>query len=248
MNPEEKPVQPDAARSPSISVFFPCYNERENMESLVLEAVGVLDSIHRDYEIIVVDDGSRDGTGELADALAAKTPALRVIHHPQNRGYGAALQSGFRAAAKTLVFYTDGDHQFDLKELPGILPLIDSYDIVSCFRMNRQEGLLRKFNAFCWTRLVCTMFHLKLKDIDCAFKLYKRKLFDDIEMVSTGALIDTEILARATRKGYTITQVGVHHYPRRAGTATGASPRVIIRAFYELFKLRKIILSQEKQE
>ena len=229
----------------SVSVFFPCYNERENMESLVFEAVNVLDTIGREYEIILVNDGSRDGTGKLADALAAKCPAVRVIHHPENRGYGAALQSGFRAAAKELVFYTDGDHQFDLKELAGILPLIEQYDIVSCYRLNRQEGLLRKINAYCWTRLVCHLFDLKLRDIDCAFKLYKRKIFDDIEMCSTGALIDTEILARALRKGYTITQVGVHHYPRRAGASTGANPAVILKAFRELFKLRKIILQQD---
>jgi glycosyltransferase involved in cell wall biosynthesis len=235
-----------AERPGSISVFFPCFNERENLEELVREAQEVLESIRRDYEIIIVDDGSRDGTGELADALAAKDPAIRVVHHPQNRGYGAALQSGFRAATKELVFYTDGDHQFDMKELPGILPLIEHYDIVSCYRLNRREGLLRKFNAFCWTRLVCLLFHLRLRDIDCAFKLYKRKIFDDIEMVSTGALIDTEILAMAARKGYSITQVGVHHYPRRAGRPTGASPRVILKAFYELFKLRNTILHQRQ--
>lgn len=242
----ESPVQTDLPNAPSLSVFFPCFNERDNLESLIREAVQVLDTIHRDYEIIIVDDGSSDGTGELAEALAAKIPALRVIHHPHNRGYGAALQSGFRAATKTLVFYTDGDHQFDLKELPGILPLIEQFDIVSGYRMNRQEGRLRKFNAFCWTRLVCFMFRLNLKDIDCAFKLYKRAIFDDIEMVSTGALIDTEILARAARKGYTITQLGVHHYPRRAGASTGANPKVILKAFYELFKLRNIILHQEQ--
>jgi glycosyltransferase involved in cell wall biosynthesis len=230
----------------SISVFFPCFNERENLEPLVREAVEVLESIRLDYEIIIVDDGSQDGTGELADVLAARDTHIRVIHHPQNRGYGAALQSGFRAAKNELVFYTDGDHQFDMKELPGILLLMEHYDIVSCFRLNRREGLLRKFNAFCWTRLVCLLFPLKLRDIDCAFKLYKRKIFDDIEMVSTGALIDTEILARASRKGYSITQIGVHHYPRRAGRPTGASVRVIMKAFYELFKLRNIILHQEK--
>ena len=104
---------------------------------------------------------------------------------------------------------------------------------------------MRKINAFCWTRLVCTLFHMKLRDIDCAFKLYKRSVFDDMELCSTGALIDTEVLARAIRKGCTITQVGVHHYPRRAGAATGANIRVIVRAFWELFKLRKMIDRQE---
>lgn len=229
----------------SISVFFPCFNERENLEPLVQQALQVLDKIGMDYEIILVDDGSTDGTADLADALAVQIPSLKVIHHASNKGYGAALQSGFQAASKELVFYTDGDRQFDLNELPPILPLIEKYDIVSGYRLNRQEGPIRRFNAFCWTRLVCRLFHLQVKDIDCSFKLYKRKIFEGMPLVSTGALIDTEILARAVRKGYTITQVGVHHYPRRAGKATGAKLRVIARAFYELFKLRKVILQQQ---
>lgn len=226
----------------SLSVFFPCYNERENLEALVYEAVEVLDGLGREYEIIVVNDGSTDGTGPLADALTAKIPSLKVVHHPVNSGYGMALRSGFRAAVKEVVFYTDGDRQFDMKELPGILPLIERYDIVSCYRLNRREGIIRRFNAYCWTRLVCFLFDLKLKDIDCAFKLYKRRIFDRFELVSTGALIDTEILARAARLGYTITQTGVHHYPRLAGKSTGANIKVILRAFAELLKLRKTIL------
>jgi glycosyltransferase involved in cell wall biosynthesis len=229
----------------SISVFFPCFNERENLEPLVQQALEVLNQMGLEYEIILVDDGSTDGTAELADTLAARYPSIKVIHHPVNQGYGAALQSGFRAASKELVFYTDGDRQFDLNELPPLLPLMEKYDIVSGFRLNRQEGWIRRFNAFCWTRLVCLLFHLKIKDIDCSFKLYKRKIFEGMPLVSTGALIDTEILARAVRKGYTITQVGVHHYPRRAGRATGAKLRVIARAFYELFTLRKTILNQQ---
>ncbi|MEJ5258760.1 MAG: glycosyltransferase family 2 protein [Anaerohalosphaeraceae bacterium] len=241
-----KPTPSSAVSSfRSISVFFPCFNERENLEPLVHQAVQVLDKMGLDYEIIIVDDGSTDGTGALADALAAGNSRIRVIHHPVNKGYGAALQSGFRAASKELVFYTDGDRQFDLNELPPLLPLIEQYDIVSCYRLNRQEGWIRRFNGFAWTRLVCLLFHLNLKDIDCSFKLYKRKIFDGMPLVSTGALIDTEVLARAVRKGYTIRQVGVHHYPRRAGKATGAKLRVIARAFYELFKLRKTILKQQ---
>lgn len=229
----------------SISVFFPCFNERENLEPLVQQAVEVLEKTGLDYEIILVDDGSTDGTAALADSLAAQHPRIQVIHHPVNKGYGAALQSGFRTATKELVFYTDGDRQFDLNELPPLLPLIEQYDIVSGYRLNRQEGLIRRLNAFCWTQLVCLLFHMKVKDIDCSFKLFKREIFEDMPLVSTGALIDTEILARALRKGCTLVQVGVHHYPRRAGKATGAKLRVILKAFYELFTLRKTILKQQ---
>jgi glycosyltransferase involved in cell wall biosynthesis len=189
----------------------------------------------------IVNDGSTDDTAGIADRLAGEIPQVRVIHHPGNLGYGLALQSGFRAATKELIFYTDGDSQFNVAELTDILPLIDRYDIVSCYRINRQEGLVRKLNAFCWTRLVCLLFGLRLRDIDCAFKLYRRSLFEGMRLVSTGALIDTEILARAARKGCTIVQRGVRHYPRVAGRPTGANLRVIIRAFRELFHLYKLI-------
>lgn len=230
-----------------MTVFFPCWNEQDAIEPLTQKAVDVLEGIGADYEIILVNDGSTDQTGAIADRLAAENPRIRVVHHPVNRGYGAALQSGFGAAQKELVFYTDGDGQFDLNELPPLLKLMDRFDIVSCYRLNRQEGLIRKLNAFCWTRLVGLLFALPLKDIDCAFKLYKRSIFDGMELYSTGALIDTEVLARAVRKGCRITQVGVRHYPRIAGRATGANPKVIIQAFRELFRLRRRILQSDQK-
>ncbi len=221
----------------SISVFFPCYNEQDNVGRTAEQSLTVLKRLNADYEVIIVNDGSKDATGRIADEIAGRESRVKVVHHPTNRGYGAALQSGFRAAAKKLVFYTDGDGQFDINEMPALLPLIKKYDIVSCYRINRQDNLIRRINAWCWTKLVCWLFRMKVRDIDCAFKLYKREIFDNIKMVSTGALIDTEVLARAVRKGYTITQKGVHHYPRTAGAQTGANLKVIFRAFKELFKL-----------
>jgi glycosyltransferase involved in cell wall biosynthesis len=228
----------------SISVFFPCHNEQAAIEQLTRKTLAVLKNITTDFEIIIVDDGSSDKTAQIADKLAAEIHQVKVIHHEKNSGYGSALQSGFKAATKELVFYTDGDAQFDINELPSLLQLMDRYDIVSCYRINRREGIIRKFNAFCWTKLICMLFGLRLKDIDCAFKLFKREIFDNIKMESTGALIDTEILAKAALKGYSITQSPVHHYPRQAGASSGANLAVIIRAFKELFKLRKKILSE----
>jgi len=225
----------------SISVFFPCFNEAESIASLVEKTLGVLNEVSEDFEIIIVNDGSTDETAYIADSLAEKIEQVKVVHHEINSGYGSALQTGFRSATKELVFYTDGDEQFDISELPPLLKQIDGYDIVSCYRINRNEGAVRKLNAWCWGRLVNFVFGMHLRDIDCAFKLYKRKIFDNIEMRSTGALIDTEILARATKKGYTVTQTGVKHYPRIAGTSTGAKLSVILRAFKELFKLRRDI-------
>ena len=227
----------------SISVFFPCYNEQENVSQTIEKALEVLEKLNVAFEIIIVDDGSADKTGQIADEIAGQDGRVKVVHHKHNLGYGAALQSGFMAAAKKLVFYTDGDGQFDINEMPPLLTLMEQYDIVSCYRLNRQDSIIRKINGWCWTKLVCLMFGLKIRDIDCAFKLYKREIFDKIEMSSTGALIDAEILARAARKGYRITQKGVHHYPRTSGRQTGASIRVILRAFKELFRLQSRIRS-----
>jgi len=234
----------DDSTSPvSISVFFPCYNEQDNVAKVAGQAIRVLDGLRADYEVIIVDDGSSDKTAEVAEGIAAGDKRVRVIRHPRNRGYGAALQSGFHAATKELVFYTDGDAQFDLNELPPLLPLMKEFDIVCCYRMDRKDKPLRRLNGWLWTKMNNVLFSLNVRDIDCAFKLFKREIFGTITMESQGALIATEILARAVRKGYTITQRGVHHYPRTAGQETGGNPKVIFRAFRELIKLRRRIVS-----
>jgi glycosyltransferase involved in cell wall biosynthesis len=225
----------------SISVFFPCYNEQDNITRVVEQALTVLEKLNADFEVIIVNDGSSDRTGQIVDEIAGQKDRVKVVHHGTNLGYGAALQSGFKAATKELVFYTDGDGQFDINEMPPLLRLMEHYDIVSCYRLNRQDNLIRKINGWCWTKLVCLLFGMKIRDIDCAFKLYKREIFDNIKVVSTGALIDAEILARAVRKGYRVTQQGIHHYPRTAGAQTGANLRVILRAFKELLRLRSQI-------
>jgi glycosyltransferase involved in cell wall biosynthesis len=227
----------------SISIFFPCYNEQENVARTVEKALEVVEKLNADFEVIIVDDGSSDGTGQIAEEIAGRDKRIKVVHHQHNLGYGAALQSGFKTSKKELVFYTDGDGQFDINEMPPLLDLMEQYDIVSCYRLNRRDPIIRKINGWCWTRLICLMFGLKIRDIDCAFKLYKREIFDKIELSSTGALIDAEILARAARVGYRITQKGVHHYPRTAGEQSGANIRVVLRAFKELFKLQKRIRS-----
>ena len=234
MTDEETPTPKDV----SISVFFPCYNEEANVERTTAAALRTFHRISDDFEVIIVNDGSRDRTGEIADGLSARHREVRAVHNPTNLGYGGALQRGFREATKDWVFYTDGDGQFDFDEIERLLPLLEHYDIVSAYRLNRQDPFIRKMNALGWTTLVNLVFGLHIRDVDCAFKIYPRKLFDEIEMKSNSALIDAEVLARAKRLGYTIGQVGVHHYPRTAGSQTGASPRVVLHAFRELFALR----------
>jgi glycosyltransferase involved in cell wall biosynthesis len=225
----------------SLTIFFPCYNEEANVQRTTLAALKAGRRIADDLEVIIVNDGSRDRTGEIAERLASEHPEVRAVHNDPNLGYGGALQRGFREATGEWVFYTDGDGQFDFEEIDKLLPLLDEYDIVSAFRVNRRDPFIRRLNAWSWTILVNLLLGMRLRDIDCAFKMFPRALFDEIEMKSMGALIDAEILGRATRLGYRIGQCGVHHLPRTAGEQTGANIRVILRAFKELFKLRRDI-------
>jgi glycosyltransferase involved in cell wall biosynthesis len=229
-------------RDLSISVFFPCYNEQDNVERTVLSALAVCKELFSDFEIIVVNDGSRDRTGEIADRLAAEHERVRAVHNQPNRGYGGALQRGFAEARKEYVFFTDGDGQFDIREIALLVEGVDCNDMVVGYRLDRKDPPIRKINAWCWTTLCNRVFGMRIRDIDCAFKLLPRRLLGQIKLHSQGAMISAELLARATRKGYRIGQVGVHHYPRQAGTQTGANPTVILRAFAELLKLRKMIL------
>jgi glycosyltransferase involved in cell wall biosynthesis len=231
-------------RLPSISAFFPAFNEEQNVPAMVERLTAVLPRVSDDYEIIVVNDGSADRTGAVADALAAADRHVRVIHHPVNRGYGGALKSGFAGARKEYVFFTDGDGQFDVAEIERLIPFVPEYDVVVGYRLDRVEGGIRKLNAAGWNWLGRRLFHMPVRDVDCAFKLFKRRVFDVVQPQAEGAMISTEILARAVRGGFRITEVGVHHYERRHGTPTGANPLVIVRAFYELFKLYRRITAE----
>jgi len=234
------------ARLSSISAFFPAYNEEANVTAMVERLTAVLPQVADDYEIIVVNDGSQDRTAEIADGLAAADPRVRVVHHPQNRGYGGALKSGFAAARKAYVFFTDGDGQFDVGEIARLLPYVPQYDVVVGYRMTRAEGGLRRVNAEAWNWLVHRLFGIPSRDVDCAFKLFDRRVFETVRPEAEGAMISTEILARTVLAGFRVTEVGVHHYPRRHGTPTGANPLVIARAFYELFKLYRRITREEQ--
>jgi len=230
----------------SLSVFFPCYNEEANVEPLARKTVAVLEPLVRDWELILVNDGSRDKTGEVIDRLGAENPRIRPVHHAKNGGYGAALQTGFRSAKKDYVFFTDGDGQFDVREIETLLDRRAEADILCGYRQHRQDKWIRKVNAACWGWLVKRMLRFRCRDVDGAFKLFRREIFDHIKMKSNGAMISAEILARASRAGYTMIDIPVTHLPRMAGTQTGAKFRVILKAFKELVKLRKEILTGKK--
>jgi len=240
MTPDGRPtaaVEGSGGLLPELSLFYPMFNEVENVDASVASACDVLPSVARTFEIILVDDGSTDGTGERADAWAARDPRIRVVHHPRNRGYGASLVSGIRAARFAWIFYTDGDNQFHLEDLLGFLPLKDPRTILTGYRAERRDPAHRRLNAFVYNLGVALFFRLKLRDIDCAFKLFPPGLFDGMPLVSEGAVIDLEILVRARRKGFGIVEIPVRHRPRVWGEQSGANLRVILRAFRELLGL-----------
>jgi glycosyltransferase involved in cell wall biosynthesis len=220
----------------SISAFFPAYNEEANVDRMIDAFRSVLPQVAEDYEIIIVNDGSKDRTREIADRLVREDQKVRAVHHETNQGYGAAVRSGIKACIKEYLFFTDGDGQFDVSQLSNLVPLLSGYDGVIGFRLNRQDPWVRKLNAWAWNRLVRLMFGLKVKDIDCAFKLFHRRVFKDIELESSGAMISTEMLVKIKDKGFKLQEMGVLHSPRLAGKQTGANIRVILRAFKELFR------------
>jgi len=220
----------------SLSAFFPAYNEEENVERMCNALRIVLPNVAEDFEIIVVNDGSSDKTGEIADRLAAEDGKVRVVHHERNLGYGVAIRSGINACKKEYLFFTDGDNQFDVSQLSLFVPYVFKYDGIIGFRLNRQDNFVRKANAWAWNRLVQGMFGLKAKDIDCAFKLFHRKVFEQVQLESSGAMISTEMLVKIKKKRYRLHEIGVLHSPRLAGKQTGANLRVILRAFKELYR------------
>lgn len=217
-------------------MVVPSYNEEGNLERVLKELLAELPGFFADFEVIVVNDGSSDRTGEIADKIAAKEAAVRVIHHPENRGYGGALKSGYYAAQKGLVCLYPGDGQFDIKDIEKLLPLMERVDIAATYRINRRDPFHRKVNQFLYNAAIDLLFGIHLKDIDCGFKLMKSEIFKVVKLDSTGALIDAEFYFKSKRRGFTYEQVGVTHYPRLAGSSTGAKLYVIFHAAYEIVR------------
>jgi len=227
----------NSASPVTLSVIFPAFNEEANIRQTVEAARMVLPKLAQTYEIVLVNDGSRDATTPICDELAEQYPEVRAIHHMVNRGYGAALKSGILAARYDYIFFTDSDGQFDLQELENLIEYAGQYDIVTGYRAKRQDPPHRLINAWGWKTLVRMLLGVKVRDIDCAFKVFQRSVFDLIQIRSVGAMVNTEILAQANSFGMRIFEVKVTHYPRRAGKPSGANLRVIAKAFKELFRL-----------
>ncbi|MBL8206742.1 MAG: glycosyltransferase family 2 protein [Blastocatellia bacterium] len=223
---------------PSISVFFPAYNDAGSIGTLVKQALALLPRCTDDYEVLVINDGSTDGTAALLDNLAHAEPHLRVIHHPVNRGYGGALRTGFLHATKDLVFYTDGDGQYDVNELATLLPLLsDEVDVVNGYKRKRSDNQRRIVLGGAYKLLARTLFGLPIRDVDCDFRLLRRSAIQSIELVSTSGCICTEMVYKLHTAGYRFTETPVHHYARLHGQSQFFTLRRVARTASDFFAL-----------
>ncbi len=224
----------------SLSIVIPAYNEEANVVAAVEEVARVAQTLGVDYEIILVNDGSRDRTGEIVRTeCAPRIPNFRLVEHFPNRGYGGALKAGFAAATKDLIAFTAADQQFKFSEINLLITKLTSeMTLVSGWRVNRQDPPIRRLNGMGWNTVVRILFGRTIHDIDCGFKVFRREALHHIHIESNGAMIDTEMLAELKARGYRMTDVPVTHLPRTAGSPTGANLKVILRAFRDLFKFR----------
>ncbi|MDY6877164.1 MAG: glycosyltransferase family 2 protein [Chloroflexota bacterium] len=235
----------------SLSIILPAHNEEATIESVVEEVYDVVQQLGMDYEIILVNDGSTDRTGEIARELVQRFPDFRLVEHYPSRHYGGALKAGFAAATKELVTFFPADKQFIFGEIDRLLERLDEADIVSGYRANRQDNFIRKLNGWGWNMVVRLLFGYLCCDIDCGFKLFRREILEHVTLVTDWAPIDTELLAGAKARGYRIAEVEVSHLPREAGEATGADFEVILSAFRDLPRFRWRLsreLREEKQK
>lgn len=228
---------------PLLAVVLPAYNEEGVIIETIERVFAGVDSLGLEAIVVPVDDGSRDQTGALLDAVQERIgPRLLVVHNQPNLGYGGALRAGFDralAAGADAIFYMDSDGQFDIMELARLLPLLGPFDAAFGYRAHRQDRWLRRFNGWAWSVLISLVFGVRVRDVDCAFKLIRADFIEAAHLSAGGAMISAELVARLEQAGLRFRQVAVSHYPRRSGTPTGGSLRVVLRAFVELFVLAR---------
>lgn len=221
------------------SLCLPAYNEQPVIREMLDSACSILPEFVQQYEVIVVDDGSRDRTGEIVAEYAEQDPRVRLVRHAANKGYGGAVTSGIRAARGDHVAFMDSDGQFSLLDLPQLLSRLATCEVVIGYRHRRADPWPRRFNAWAWNRLVATFLGVRVRDLDCAFKIFRREVVDRLSLTATGACINAEIMAQCSRDDLRISEIPVAHFPRFHGDASGANVKVILRAFRELPQLWK---------
>jgi glycosyltransferase involved in cell wall biosynthesis len=238
-------VTAGAARLKGLSASFPAHNEEDNVVPMIESLLAVLPKVAERFEVVVVDDGSRDATNERASAVAARDDRVRVVRHPVNRGYGAAVWTGLTSGTLEYAFFTDGDRQFDVEQIADLIPRLRDHDVVVGYRVDRKDNLVRKMNAHAWNWLVRLLFGVPVRDVDCAFKLFRRSALSGLEIRSGGAMFSAELIARLGARGARIVEVPVRHLPRERGTSSGGNIKVIARAFRELFLLYRELRAEQ---
>jgi glycosyltransferase involved in cell wall biosynthesis len=228
----------DATRRPGLSVFFPAYNDSGTIASLVISALQTAPQLTPDFEVIIVNDGSADGTAQIADELARTYPQVKVVHHPKNRGYGGALRSGFAAATRDLVFYTDGDAQYDPSEMALLWRAFnDQVDLVNGYKISRSDPLHRIVIGRVYHHTVKILFGLRVRDVDCDFRLMRRSIFDRVSLEKDSGVICLEMMKKIQDAGYRIAEVPVHHYHRAYGRSQFFNFRRLARTGIDVMKL-----------
>ena len=223
----------------SISVVLPAHNEAENIRITVENCVAYLEQNVLDYEVVVVNDGSTDDTQKIVEELQSTNSKVVLVNHTVNMGYGSALRSGFDKASCEYIFFMDSDGQFDINDLDRLIPLVSAKDVVIGYREDRADSFIRSLNAWLYGLYIYLTFGLKVRDMDCAFKVFPKKAYQDIRPIkSSGALFSAEFLIKLKRNGLILKEVPVRHFPRRFGTQSGANIKVILRMFKESWKLR----------
>jgi glycosyltransferase involved in cell wall biosynthesis len=221
-----------------LSVFLPAYNEEENVPVVVEKILKALPGVADEYEVIIVNDGSQDRTGEVSEELSLAHPNVRVINHERNRGYGGALRSGFGAARYPWVAFVDSDDQFDFADIEKFLPFTQSADLILGYRLQRADSIVRRLYTFGWALIPRILLGMDARDYSCGFKLIKKSVIEAIEpLQGEEKVYQIELLVKAKRKRFRFAEVGVHHYPRVFGTQTGASLKVVSRSIREMFDL-----------
>ncbi|MCX6355724.1 MAG: glycosyltransferase family 2 protein [Candidatus Aureabacteria bacterium] len=233
----------------SISMVLPMFNEKDYVTRTVALAIRTLDTITDDYEIIIVDDASTDGCGDIADRMSRDNRKIKVLHHKVNSKLGATLRTGFAAAQKNLVVYSDMDLPFDFEEIKKALRVMDltDCDIVTVYRHDRtSEGLLRAVYSAGYNMLIRIMFGVRVRDINFSFKLFKRKILESMQLRSNGSFIDAELIIRAIRADHHVSQFGIDYFPRSRGTSTLSSPGIILTIFKEMISFRIRLFTRSK--
>jgi glycosyltransferase involved in cell wall biosynthesis len=233
-------MRPPTGQLPELSYFFPAHNEADNLRGLVEEALATLPRLAETYEIVIIDDGSRDDTPRIADELAAAHVQVHAVHHPTNLGYGAAIRSGFAAARFANIGFTDGDRQFKVADLGRLIDRLQTGDVdaVVGYRIRRADPLVRTLYARLYRLANLIFFGLTVRDVDCACKLFSRASLEGLNVESGGAFLSAELLIKLRARGRRLAEVGVPHYPRTAGSPTGAKPSVVLRAVRDFWLLR----------